>query len=146
MNLQEQNLQNENLDNIDTSKNVEDLNIVNNSNYKGLNAVLQFEKYMLEQYGKKIEKLNFKAGDTIKITEKNGARLQMFEGVVIAIVNKSSRTTVTIRKVDIEKKFTIFSPDITKIEVIKRGIVRRAKLYYLRKLSGKKAKIKERLV
>lgn len=131
-------------DNQNTKINNNELSVEKSKN-SSKNIIADFERDMLLQYGKKVEKLNFKAGDTIKITEKNGARLQMFEGVVIKLTNRSSRSTVLIRKVDLEKTFTIYSPDVVKIEVIKRGIVRRAKLYYLRKLSGKKAKIRERL-
>jgi large subunit ribosomal protein L19 len=94
----------------------------------------------------------FKAGDTVrvylKIKEGEKERVQFYEGVVIAIHRNGISTTFKVRKesygVGVERTFPLFSPLIQKIEVKRRGDVRRAKLYYLRKLSGKKAKVKER--
>lgn len=94
----------------------------------------------------------FKAGDTVrvylKIKEGEKERVQYYEGVVIAIHRNGISTTFKVRKesygVGVERTFPLFSPLIQKIEVKRRGDVRRAKLYYLRKLSGKKAKVKER--
>ena len=106
-----------------------------------------------------IEKENLKAnvpefgiGDTVKvyvkIIEGNKERIQVFEGVVIARKNGSVRESFTVRRlsfgVGVERTFPIHSPKIDKIEVVKKGKVRRAKLYYLRDLSGKAAKIKEK--
>ena len=96
----------------------------------------------------------FKAGDTItvtyKIIEGNKERLQSFQGVVIQRRGTSSRETFTIRKmsgsVGVERIFPISSPFITEIVLNKRGVVRRARIFYLRNLTGKKARIKEKRV
>lgn len=94
----------------------------------------------------------FKAGDTItvtyKIVEGNKERLQSFRGVVIQIKGSGKTKMFTIRKmsngVGVERIFPLYSPHIEKIEVNKIGVVRRARIYYLRKLTGKKARIKEK--
>lgn len=94
---------------------------------------------------------SFKSGDTIgvyyKVTEGNKERIQLFEGVVIRVSGGGVSKTFTIRKitagVGIERIIPINSPKIEKIEVLKVGKVRRSKLYYLRGLSTKKARIKE---
>ena len=94
----------------------------------------------------------FNVGDTVrvsvKVKEGNRERIQMFEGIVIAKKNGSVRESFTVRRVSfgigIERTFPLHSPRITGIEVVKHGRVRRAKRYYLRKLSGKAAKIKEK--
>lgn len=96
----------------------------------------------------------FKAGDTItvtyKIIEGNKERLQSFQGVVIQRRGTSTRETFTIRKmsgsVGVERIFPISSPFITEIVLNKRGVVRRARIFYLRALTGKKARIKEKRV
>ena len=101
--------------------------------------------------GKEIPK--FAAGDTVvvktKVKEGNRERLQSFEGVVIAIRNRGINSAFTVRKVangeGVERVFQTYSPLLNSIEVKRRGQVRRAKLYYLRKLSGKKARIKEKV-
>lgn len=93
----------------------------------------------------------FKAGDTIavyyKVKEGNKERVQLFEGVVIRVNGGGIAKTFTVRKVTagigIERIIPVNSPMIDKIEVLKIGRVRRSKLYYLRGLSGKKARIKE---
>ena len=93
----------------------------------------------------------FQSGDTVKvhvrIKEGNKERLQIFEGIVIARKHGGPRETVTVRKVSfgvgVERTYPLNSPAIDRIEVVTRGDVRRAKLYYLRELRGKKAKIKE---
>ena len=95
---------------------------------------------------------SFNAGDTVKVhvkvTEGNRQRVQVFEGVVIARRGASVRETFTVRKlsfgVGVERCFPLHSPIIDKIEVVSRGDVRRAKLYYLRDRVGKAAKIKEK--
>jgi large subunit ribosomal protein L19 len=95
---------------------------------------------------------DFRPGDTVrvhvKIREGNRERVQPFEGVVIARRGGSSNETMTVRRVSygvgVERTFFIHSPRIEKIEVVRRGKVRRAKLYYLRNLKGKAARIKER--
>lgn len=95
---------------------------------------------------------DFRAGDTVKvhvnIIEGNRSRVQIFQGVVLARQGDGVRETFTVRKISfqvgVERKFPVHSPAIDKIEVVTRGTVRRAKLYYLRGLTGKKAKIKEK--
>ncbi|KGX83687.1 50S ribosomal protein L19 [Pontibacillus marinus] len=93
----------------------------------------------------------FKAGDTVKVhvkvVEGNRERIQVFEGVVIKRRGGGISETFTVRKISygvgIERTFPVHSPRIDKIEVTRRGKVRRAKLYYLRNLRGKAARIKE---
>lgn len=94
----------------------------------------------------------FNIGDTVrvwvKVVEGERERLQAFEGTVIAKRNGSIRETFTVRRVSygigVERTFPLHSPRVDRIEVIRRGKVRRAKLYYLRGLQGKAAKIKEK--
>ena len=94
----------------------------------------------------------FRSGDTItvayKIIEGNKERIQLYRGVVIKIAGHGDKKRFTVRKmsgtVGVERIFPIESPNIESIEVNKYGKVRRAKLYYIRKLTGKKARIKER--
>ncbi len=93
----------------------------------------------------------FSVGDTlrvfVKVVEGNRERLQAFEGTVIARRNGSCRETFTVRRVSygigVERTFPLHSPRVDHIEVIRKGKVRRAKLYYLRGLQGKAAKIRE---
>ena len=93
----------------------------------------------------------FNVGDTlrvfVKVVEGSRERLQAFEGTVIAKRNGSSRETFPVRRVSygigVERTFPLHSPRVDHIEIIRRGKVRRAKLYYLRNLQGKAAKIKE---
>ncbi len=95
---------------------------------------------------------DFRAGDTVnvhvKVVEGNRARVQQFQGVVIRVQGSGVGRTFTVRKVSfgvgVERTFPLHSPIFEKIEVVTRGDVRRAKLYYLRNLRGKAAKIKER--
>lgn len=94
----------------------------------------------------------FRVGDTVKvhvnIVEGNRSRIQVFQGVVIRRSGAGVRETFTVRKVSfqvgVERTFPIHSPVIDKIELVSKGAVRRAKLYYLRDLRGKKAKIREK--
>ncbi|MBP2640134.1 MAG: 50S ribosomal protein L19 [Negativicutes bacterium] len=94
----------------------------------------------------------FRSGDTVrvhvKVVEGTRERIQMFEGVVIARQGSRARETFTVRRVSygigVERTFPVHSPRIDKIDVVRRGIVRRAKLYYLRNLTGKAARIKEK--
>ena len=94
----------------------------------------------------------FRPGDTVKVhvrvVEGNRSRIQVFQGVVIRRQGGGARETFTVRKVSfgvgVERTFPVHTPVIDKIEVVTRGDVRRAKLYYLRELRGKKAKIKEK--
>ncbi|ADL07832.1 50S ribosomal protein L19 [Thermosediminibacter oceani] len=95
---------------------------------------------------------DFRPGDTVKVytkvVEGSRERIQVFEGTVIARKGGGLRETFTVRKVSygvgVERIFPLHSPRIDKIEVVQRGKVRRAKLYYLRNLRGKAARIKER--
>ncbi|HEX6970331.1 MAG TPA: 50S ribosomal protein L19 [Micromonosporaceae bacterium] len=95
---------------------------------------------------------DFRAGDTVKVharvVEGNRSRVQVFQGVVIRRQGSGLRETFTVRKVSfavgVERTYPVHSPAIDRIEVVTRGDVRRAKLYYLRELRGKKAKIKEK--
>jgi large subunit ribosomal protein L19 len=94
---------------------------------------------------------DFRAGDTLKVyarvVEGNRSRIQIFQGVVIRRQGGGLRETFTIRKISfgvgVERTYPLHSPVLDRIEVITRGDVRRAKLYYLRERRGKKAKIKE---
>lgn len=108
----------------------------------------------LEMIGKEQMRLDipdFKSGDTVKvyvkIIEGQKARIQVFEGVVIRRRGESSRASFTVRKISygigVERTFPLHSPLIDKVEIITRGKVRRSRLYYLRGLRGKKARIKE---
>ena len=94
----------------------------------------------------------FRTGDTVKvhvnIVEGNRSRVQVFQGIVIRRSGDSVRETFTVRKISfqvgVERTFPVHSPVIEKIELVTRGDVRRAKLYFLRDLRGKKAKIREK--
>lgn len=94
----------------------------------------------------------FRPGDTVKVhvkvLEGNRERVQVFEGVVIGRQNGGVRETFTVRRVSygvgVERTFLVHSPRLAKIEVVRHGIVRRAKLHYLRGLTGKAARIRER--
>lgn len=105
-----------------------------------------------ESFKSGIEFPEFGAGDTItvhyKIKEGNKERVQLYRGVVIQRKGEGATATFTVRKmsgsIGVERIFTVSSPFIEKIEVIKRGKVRRSRIYYFRSLTGKKARIKER--
>jgi large subunit ribosomal protein L19 len=94
----------------------------------------------------------FRPGDTLKVhvrvTEGNRSRIQIFQGIVIRRQGGGARETFTVRKISygvgVERTFPVHTPAIEQIEVVTRGDVRRAKLYYLRSLRGKAARIKER--
>ncbi|MBS4912874.1 MAG: 50S ribosomal protein L19 [Veillonella sp.] len=94
----------------------------------------------------------FRAGDTVrvhvKVVEGSRERIQIFEGLVINRQGGSVRETFTVRRiasgVGVERTFPVHSPRLAKIEVMRRGVVRRAKLYYLRNLTGKAARIREK--
>ena len=106
----------------------------------------------LEQAQMKQNLPEFRAGDTVRvqvrIVEGNRERVQAFEGIVIALSGAGGRRTFTVRKVSygvgVERIFPLHSPKLDTIEVVRRGQVRRAKLFYLRKLRGKAARIKEK--
>ncbi|WP_028874755.1 50S ribosomal protein L19 [Tepidiphilus margaritifer] len=97
---------------------------------------------------------DFRAGDTVavqvKVKEGNRERLQTFEGVVIARRNRGLNSSFIVRKISsgegVERTFQLYSPLVASIKVVRRGDVRRAKLYYLRERSGKAARIKEKIV
>lgn len=99
----------------------------------------------------KKEAPQFHVGDTVKvygkIKEGNRERIQVFEGTVLKKQGGGARTTFTVRKssngVGVEKTWPLHSPNVEKVEVVRRGKVRRAKLYYLRGRVGKRAKVKE---
>jgi large subunit ribosomal protein L19 len=105
----------------------------------------------IEQEQLKSEIPDFKPGDTVrvhvKVIEGEKERIQVFEGVVLRMSRGANRASFTVRKtsygVGVERTFPLHSPRIDKIDVVTRGQVRRAKLYYLRKLSGKAARIEE---
>ena len=107
----------------------------------------------LEQEQMTREVPDFAPGDTVvvqvKVKEGNRERLQAFEGVVIAIRNRGLNSAFTVRKIShgegVERVFQTYSPAIAGIEVKRKGDVRRAKLYYLRGLTGKRARIKEKI-
>lgn len=96
---------------------------------------------------------DFKSGDTVIVNvyvkEGTRTRIQAYEGVVIARRNRGMNSSFTVRKIShgegVERTFMLYSPQIENIKVIRRGAVRRAKIYYLRDLQGKKARIKEKL-
>ena len=116
------------------------------------NLLDKFEKQQIERLTSKKRIPAFRPGDTLKvtvrITEGSKSRLQAFEGVCIARKNNSVSSNFTVRKIShgegVERVFPLFSPIVEKIDVVRKGDVRRAKLYYLRELSGKKARIADR--
>ena len=116
------------------------------------NLLETFEKQQIEKLTSKKRVPAFRPGDTLKvtvrITEGSKSRLQAFEGVCIARKNNSVNSNFTVRKIShgegVERVFPLFSPLVEKIEVARKGDVRRAKLYYLRELSGKKARIADK--
>tara|TARA_B100000959_G_scaffold149892_1_gene157217 strand:+ start:865 stop:1452 length:588 start_codon:yes stop_codon:yes gene_type:complete len=116
------------------------------------NLLETFEKKQIERLTGKKRIPTFRPGDTLKvtirITEGDKSRLQSFEGMCIARKNNSVNSNFTVRKLShgegVERVFPLFSPIIEKIEVIRKGDVRRAKLYYLRDRTGKRARIADR--
>jgi len=116
------------------------------------NAMEMFEKKQIEKLTAKKRIPAFRAGDTLKVTVKivegEKSRSQAFEGMCIARKNNSINSNFTVRKIShgegVEKMFPLFSPIIEKIEVVRKGDVRRAKLYYLRDRSGKRARIADK--
>jgi len=107
---------------------------------------------MLEKEQMRVDLPPFQAGDTVKvhsrIKEGDKERIQVFEGVVIRKRKGNTGATFTVRKISygvgVERIFPVHSPTIDKIEIISKGKVRRARLYYLRKLKGKAARLKEK--
>jgi len=107
----------------------------------------------IEQENMKKDLPNLKIGDyvrvNVKVKEGNRERIQSFEGTIIAMRGGGIRKTVTVRRVSygigVERVFPVHSPKVDSFEILRRGKVRRAKLYYLRKKVGKKARVKEDL-
>lgn len=116
-----------------------------------MNLIQKLEAEAVAANTKKIPEFN--PGDTVevkvKVKEGDRERLQAYEGVVIAVRNRGLNSAFTVRKVahgeGVERVFQTYSPQVAEITVKRRGEVRRAKLYYLRDLSGKAARIKEKL-
>ena len=116
-----------------------------------INHIMQaFEQDMMPE----VNIPSFRSGDTVcvsvKVVEGERERTQRFEGVVIARRNKGFHSSFTVRKISggegVERTFHVYSQQIEKIQVVRLGRVRRAKLYYLRSLSGKKARIRQRIL
>jgi large subunit ribosomal protein L19 len=116
---------------------------------------ITLEQFEAEQTAKLAEGKSFPkfaAGDTVKvgvrITEGTTERVQLFEGVCIAIKNRGLNSSFTLRKIShgegVERVFPLYSPRLSSIELVRRGIVRRAKLYYMRNLTGKATRIREK--
>ncbi len=109
------------------------------------------EAFVNEQLKENVPEFNI--GDTVRvhnrIKEGNKTRIQMYEGTVIARHGGGISATFTVRRISygcgVEKTFPLHSPNVEKVEVIRRGVVRRAKLYYLRDRVGKAAKVKEKI-
>ena len=107
---------------------------------------------MVDAQSLKTDLPDIRPGDTVKvhvnIVEGNRSRVQVFQGIVLARSGHGVKETITVRKlsfqVGVERTFPLHSPVIDKIEVVSRGDVRRAKLYYVRNLKGKKARIREK--
>ena len=115
-----------------------------------MNIIQTLEAEAIEALGKDIP--DFRAGDTlrvgVKVVEGERSRVQNFEGMCIARSNRGMGSNFTVRKMSfgegVERVFPLYSPNIDSIEVVRRGVVRRAKLYYLRGRTGKRARIAER--
>jgi len=117
-----------------------------------MNLIQTLEKEAVEAFAASKEIPQFRAGDTLKIgvrvVEGERVRTQNFEGVCIARTNRGMGSNFTVRKISfgegVERVFPLYSPNIESITVVRRGVVRRAKLYYLRGRTGKRARIAER--
>ena len=118
---------------------------------KTMNIIENIEKEQMEKLLAGKELPNFKPGDTLKVHTKvkegDRERIQVYEGVCIARKNDGLNSSFTVRKISfgegVERVFPLYSPNVASIEVVRRGKVRRSKLYYLRKLFGKAARIAE---
>lgn len=116
-----------------------------------MDLIKQLEQEEIARLGKTVPE--FAPGDTVvvqvKVKEGNRERLQAYEGVVIAKRNRGLNSSFVVRKISsgegVERTFQTYSPLVASVEVKRRGDVRRAKLYYLRNLTGKKARIREKL-
>ncbi len=119
-----------------------------------MNLIQTLEKEAVEAFGASKDIPDFRAGDTLRIgvrvVEGPRTRMQNFEGVCIARTNRGMGSNFTVRKISfgegVERVFPLYSPNIESITVVRHGVVRRAKLYYLRGRTGKKARIAERRV
>ncbi len=117
-----------------------------------MDIIKQIEKEQVAEVIKNREVPDFKSGDTLKVnvyvTEGNKERIQAFEGVCIARSNRGFNSTFTVRKIShgegVERVFPLYSPMLESINLVRRGKVRRSKLYYLRERSGKSARIAEK--
>lgn len=117
-----------------------------------MNIVEQLDKEQMDKLMADREMPEFAPGDTVKVSVKviegERERIQAFEGVCIARRNKGLGSSFTVRKIasgeGVERVFPVFSPNVAKVEVVRRGDVRRAKLYYLRGRTGKSARIAEK--
>ncbi len=117
-----------------------------------MNALQKFEQQQLEQLTNNKVIPDFQAGDTVRVNvriiEGNKERVQAYEGICIARKNAGLNSSFTVRKIShgegVERVFPLYSPRLDSIELVRRGVVRRAKLYYIRELSGKAARIKEK--
>ena len=117
-----------------------------------MNIIQQLEAEQIESLTEKRAIPEFRPGDTlrvgVRVVEGERTRIQNFEGVCIARANRAMGSSFTVRKISfgegVERVFPLYSPNIDSIEVVRRGAVRRAKLYYLRGRTGKAARIAER--
>lgn len=117
-----------------------------------MNIIQQYEAAEIARLTAERPVPEFEAGDTVRVSvqvkEGERSRLQAFEGVVIARSNKGLNSNFTVRKISngegVERVFPLYAPTLAEIKVVRRGKVRRAKLYYLRGRSGKSARIAER--
>jgi len=133
-------------------KKLDQIYIIKNNGKKMTNLMETFEKKQIDRLTEKKRIPTFRPGDTlrvtVKITEGDKSRLQAFEGMCIARKNNSVNSNFTVRKIShgegVERVFPLFSPIVDKIEVVRKGDVRRAKLYYLRERTGKRARIADR--
>lgn len=119
-----------------------------------MNLIQQLEAEQIAKLTEKRSIPQFRAGDTlrvgVRVVEGERTRVQNYEGVCIARSNKGMGSNFTVRKISfgegVERVFPLYSPNVESIEVVRRGAVRRAKLYYLRGRTGKKARIAERKI
>ena len=117
-----------------------------------MGLIQELEAEAIEQFASGKEIPEFRAGDTlrvgVRVVEGERTRVQNFEGVCIARSNRAINSNFTVRKLSfgegVERVFPLYSPNVDSIEVVRRGVVRRAKLYYLRGRTGKRARIAER--
>jgi large subunit ribosomal protein L19 len=116
------------------------------------NLIEQYEQKQIERIAGDKTFPEFQAGDTlrvhVRIVEGKNERIQVFEGLCIARKNRGVNSSFTVRKIShgegVERVFPLYSPRVEKVEVVRRGVVRRAKLYYMRELTGKAARIQEK--